>query len=123
MSSDRSPQAEPAVAAPLQPHRQGRWPWLGLALLALLLTGFALGESRGWPWLVANALAGPSIGVSCFQWALMTEKTSIVLPIVATSPLLVIPLTRLVDGERITKRSVTGGLIAVAGVIGLTVVR
>ena len=79
--------------------------------------------SGGWPWLVANALAGPSIGVSCFQWALMTEKTSIVLPIVATSPLLVIPLTRLVDGERITKRSVTGGLIAVAGVIGLTVVR
>ncbi len=79
--------------------------------------------SAGWPWLVANALAGPSIGVSCFQWALMTEKTSIVLPIVATSPLLVIPLTRLVDGERITKRGVAGGLIAVAGVIGLTLTK
>lgn len=76
--------------------------------------------SAGWPWLAANALAGPSIGVSCFQWALMTEKTSIVLPIVATSPLLVIPLTRLVDGERITKRGIFGGIIAVGGVIGLT---
>jgi drug/metabolite transporter (DMT)-like permease len=87
------------------------------------------GESRspdwrgGWPWLVSGALAGPSIGVSCFQWALMTEKTSIVLPIVATSPLLVIPLTRLVDGERITKRGVVGGIIAVAGVIGLTLTK
>jgi drug/metabolite transporter (DMT)-like permease len=75
---------------------------------------------RGWPWLVGGALAGPSVGVSCFQWALMTEKTSIVLPIVATSPLLVIPLTRWADGERITKRGVAGGIIAVAGVIGLT---
>jgi drug/metabolite transporter (DMT)-like permease len=77
----------------------------------------------GWLWLVAAALAGPSLGVSCFQWALMTEKTSIVLPIAATSPLLVIPLTRWVDGERITKRGVIGGLIAVAGVIGLTLAR
>jgi drug/metabolite transporter (DMT)-like permease len=76
--------------------------------------------SGGWPWLVANALAGPSLGVSCFQWGLMTAPTSIVLPIVATSPLLVIPLTRLADGERITKRGVVGGLIAVGGVIGLT---
>jgi drug/metabolite transporter (DMT)-like permease len=79
--------------------------------------------SAGWPWLVAAALAGPSLGVSCFQWALMTEKTSIVLPIVATSPLVVIPLTRWVDGERITKRGVIGGLIAVAGVIGLTLAK
>ena len=79
--------------------------------------------SGGWPWLVAAVLAGPSLGVSCFQWALMTEKTGIVLPIVATSPLLVIPLTRWVDGERITKRGVAGGLIAVGGVIGLTLVK
>ncbi len=99
-----------------------------LLWLYLKATRRAAGErpnnwSAGWPWLVANALAGPSIGVSCFQWALMSEKTSIVLPIVATSPLLVIPLTRLVDGERITKRGVAGGLIAVAGVIGLTLTK
>lgn len=30
-----------------------RWPWLGAALLLALLAAFALGESRGWPWLVA----------------------------------------------------------------------
>jgi len=79
--------------------------------------------SAGWPWLAANALAGPSLGVSCFQWALISKGPSIVMPIVATSPLLVIPLTRWVDGERITKRAVTGGLLAVAGVIGLMVAK
>lgn len=77
----------------------------------------------GWPWLVGNTLAGPTIGVSCFQWALMTSPTSVVLPIVATSPLMVIPLTRIVDGERITKRAICGGAIAVAGVIGLTLAK
>jgi len=77
----------------------------------------------GWPWMVTAALAGPSLGVTCFQWALITEKTSIVLPIAATSPLLLIPLTWWVDGECITKRSVAGGGIAVAGVIGLTLAR
>lgn len=77
----------------------------------------------GGPWLIANALLGPSLGVTCFQWALMTEKTSVVLPIVATSPLLVIPLTRWVDGEGITWRAVGGGIIAVGGVIGLTLAK
>jgi drug/metabolite transporter (DMT)-like permease len=77
----------------------------------------------GWPWLVASGLAGPALGVTCFQWALMTEETNIVLPIVATSPLVVMPLARLFEGERITRRSIVGGVIAVAGVIGLTLAR
>jgi len=74
-------------------------------------------------WVVANALAGPVIGVSCYQWALATTPSGIVLPIVATSPLLAIPLAWWLEGDRPTTRSVTGGVIAVAGVIGLTLVR
>jgi drug/metabolite transporter (DMT)-like permease len=72
------------------------------------------------PWLVVNALFGPTFGVTCYQWALFTTPTSIVLPIVATTPLAVMPLTRIMEGERFTKRAVIGGLVAVAGVIGLT---
>jgi drug/metabolite transporter (DMT)-like permease len=76
-----------------------------------------------WPWLGANCLTGPAFGVTCYQWALMNAPTNIVLPIVATTPLVVIPMARMMEGERITKRAVIGGIIAVAGVIGLTWVR
>ena len=78
---------------------------------------------RAWPWLIGNALAGPSFGVACYQWALMTTPTNIVLPIVATTPLLVIPLAHFLEGERITRRAVVGGIIAVAGVVGLTLAK
>jgi drug/metabolite transporter (DMT)-like permease len=74
---------------------------------------------KAWPWVIGNGLAGPAFGVTCYQWALMVEKTSIVLPIVATTPLVVMPLAHFLEGERITKRAVFGGIIAVAGVIGL----
>ncbi|MEY2466313.1 MAG: hypothetical protein QOD03_834 [Verrucomicrobiota bacterium] len=77
----------------------------------------------GWPWLIGTGLAGPALGVTCFQWALMSEKTSIVLPIVATTPLVVMPLAHFLEGDRITWRTVLGGVIAVAGVIGLTLVK
>lgn len=78
---------------------------------------------KAWPWLIGNALAGPSFGVACYQWALMTTPTNIVLPIVATTPLLVIPLAHFLEGERVTHRAVIGGVMAVAGVVGLTLVK
>jgi drug/metabolite transporter (DMT)-like permease len=75
---------------------------------------------KGWKWVLGNGLAGPVLGVSCYQWALMTEKTSIVLPIVATTPLAVMPLAHYLEGDRITWRTVLGAILAVAGVIGLS---
>ncbi len=74
---------------------------------------------RGLPWLIAHALAGPAAGVTCFQWALMLQPANIVLPIVATTPLAVLPLAHFFEGEPVTRRAVLGSLIAVAGVIGL----
>jgi drug/metabolite transporter (DMT)-like permease len=76
--------------------------------------------ARGLKWVAANAMVGPAFGVSCYQWALMTEKTSIVLPIVATTPLAVMPLAHYLEGDRITWRTGLGGVLAVAGVIGLS---
>jgi drug/metabolite transporter (DMT)-like permease len=74
------------------------------------------------PWIVLNALAGPALGVSCFQWALKNHPTGLILPIVATAPIVVIPFSWWIDGDRPTLRSVVGGVIAVAGVAGLTMI-
>jgi drug/metabolite transporter (DMT)-like permease len=70
-----------------------------------------------WPWITANALSGPALGVGCYQWALMQEKSGVVLPIVALTPLVIIPFSRFVEGERPRKRSLIGGVVAVAGVV------
>jgi len=74
---------------------------------------------QAWPWVIANALAGPTLGVAFYQWALAVAPTGIVLSIVATTPLAVIPLTMLLDGERPTVRSLIGGAVAVFGAAAL----
>jgi len=74
---------------------------------------------RAWPLVVCNALSGPAIGVACYQWALRTTPSGIVLPIVATSPLVTMILTWLFDGEKPTRRATLGGIIAVLGAAGL----
>ena len=71
------------------------------------------------PWIIANSFAGQTLGVSCYQLALQTTKSGIVLPIVATTPLVAMPLAYVIDKEKITLHSVIGGIIAVAGLVGL----
>ncbi len=73
-------------------------------------------RARIWPWILTNALSGPALGVGCYQWALSQRGTGVVLPIVALTPLVIIPFSRYVEGERPRKRSLVGGVIAVIGV-------
>lgn len=75
-----------------------------------------------WGWVTLNAVAGAVLGVSCLQIALTTIPTGVVLPIVAVTPIVVIPFSFVMEGERPTPRSLAGGLIAVAGVVGLSLV-
>ncbi len=75
---------------------------------------------QAWPWVVVNSLSGPAIGVACYQWALSIAPTGVVLSIVALTPLVVIPFTLVLDGERPSVQSLIGGAIAVFGVIALT---
>jgi drug/metabolite transporter (DMT)-like permease len=77
------------------------------------------GWRSAWGWVVFNGVAGPCLGVSCFQWALAMAKSAVVMPIVATTPLIVMPLARWVGGERMTVARLVGAAIAVAGVAGL----
>ena len=76
-----------------------------------------------WPFVAANTLAGPTVGVGCYQWALQTTPSGIVLPIVATSPLVTIVLSFFLDGLRPTRRAVLGGLLAVGGAVALKLVQ
>jgi len=74
-------------------------------------------------WILANALIGPVAGVGCYQWALATTPSGLVLPIAATTPLLAIPIAFWLEGDRPTRRSILGAVIAVAGCIALTLNR
>jgi drug/metabolite transporter (DMT)-like permease len=108
----------------------------GICLLLVKRGGFqanALGTERTlgvsgkwgkvWPWVLLNGLAGQTLGVSCMQRALETTPTGIVLAIIATTPVIVIPLAMVFEHERPTWHSLTGGVIAVAGVVGLVLSR
>jgi drug/metabolite transporter (DMT)-like permease len=74
-------------------------------------------KGKAWMFVLLNAIAGPTLGVACFQWALSAAPSGVVLPIVATTPVVTIPLAYWIDGDRPTMRSIVGGVIAVAGTV------
>lgn len=78
---------------------------------------------RAWPWVSANALTGPILGVTCFQWALRSTPAGIVQPIVAAAPLLTMPFAAWLEGSRPRPTYYLGALLAVVGVAGLFVFR
>jgi drug/metabolite transporter (DMT)-like permease len=78
---------------------------------------------RIWPWVLGNSLAGQTLGVTCVQWALEKTPTGIVMTVTAMTPIILLPMTRIVEKEKIGIRSLIGAVIAVAGVIGLTFLR
>ncbi|MGH7940335.1 MAG: DMT family transporter [Limisphaerales bacterium] len=75
--------------------------------------------ARVWPWVLGNGLAGQTLGVSAMQWALEKTPTGIVTAIIAMTPVVLLPMTRMTDGEKIGARSIAGAVMGVGGVIGL----
>lgn len=101
-------------------HLLGRKPFGPLADSAPGGSGL---PPRAWGWMIANGMAGPVLGVGCYQWALATTPSGLVLPIAATAPLLAIPIAFWLEGDRPTRRAIIGGILAVAGCIALTAAR
>lgn len=100
--------------------------WLAAAIFRARTTAQPPSAPRwreGWLFMLANALAGPSLGVGCYQLALKAKGSGIVLPIVATSPLVTIVLSWWLDRIRPTRRAVLGGLVAVAGAVALALLQ
>jgi len=80
----------------------------------------ALAKWKGvWMWVAANGLFGQTLGVSAYQWALEQLPTGVVLSVVSLTPLTVIPMARVVEGERPSRHSLVGTVVAVGGVVGL----
>ncbi len=59
---------------------------------------------------------------SSFHWALSSTPTGLVLAIVSTTPLVIMPFSSVMEGEKFTRRSICGGVLAVAGAIVLVTV-
>jgi drug/metabolite transporter (DMT)-like permease len=70
-------------------------------------------------WMIMNGLAGPALGVACYQQALIDLPSAIVLSVVATTPLLALPMQWAVEGRRPGWRAWIGGALAVIGVVVL----
>jgi drug/metabolite transporter (DMT)-like permease len=68
-------------------------------------------------YVALTAASGPVFGIICFQWALATTPSAIVQPIVAMTPLVVMPMAWFLEGDRPGGRAVAGALISVAGVV------
>lgn len=94
---------------------------VGPAPAAPRATGGGWRNLLRWRWTLAHAVSGAVLGVTCYQWALATTPSGIVLPIVATTPLVVIPFAYWLEGERPTRRSLLGGIVAVAGAVALRI--
>ena len=71
------------------------------------------------PWIFGNAVAGPVLGVACYQWGLRDSPSAIVLSIVSTTPLAVMMLSFIFEKTRPTPRALSGSLLAVLGVVAL----
>lgn len=93
------------------------WEKLGASRLPAGLTGADRRLSTA-GWLLMAALAGPVIGVSCFQQALASMSSGgLVLAIVAVTPIVLMPMAWMLEKDRPTLLAAAGALIAVTGVI------
>lgn len=63
-----------------------------------------------------GAVFGPFLGVTLSLYAVQHTQTGIAASIMATTPLLIIPLSALVHKERVTVRAVAGAAVAFVGV-------
>jgi drug/metabolite transporter (DMT)-like permease len=102
----------------------------GLAIAAIALVISAVrrdaplsAKSKAAVWVIANALTGPVLGVTCYQWALRTTPAGVVQPIVAAAPLLTIPFAAYFERSRPRLAYYVGACLAAAGVAGLALAR
>jgi drug/metabolite transporter (DMT)-like permease len=68
-------------------------------------------------WMLMNGIAGPALGVACYQWALTQHPAALVLSVVALTPLIGLVMQWAVEGQRPSWRLWVGGAVAILGVV------
>jgi len=91
------------------------WNTRGDGLLAQLRRPYAF-TTAPW-WMLMNGVAGPALGVACYQWALTRHDAALVLSVVALTPLIVLVMQWGLEGRRPSWRLWVGGAIAILGVV------
>lgn len=128
-----------AVALELSVHGSGITAAFQRVVAGLLFSAVAVllirvfGSKKDWeswrtpldrtvaPWLLGAALFGPVIGVSLFQLALKSLESGVVLAVVALTPIAMMPLAMVTEGDHPSRLSIIGAFVAVAGVILLNI--
>jgi drug/metabolite transporter (DMT)-like permease len=77
----------------------------------------ALGEHRALGWAAVGAFLGPFLGVSLSLVAVQRIPAGVAASLMATTPVLIIPLVVLLRREHVGLGGVAGALVAVAGVV------
>lgn len=91
------------------------WGWSGLrGEIRPILS--KLSDRRALSALAGGALVGPFLGIWLSLWAIQHTRVGIASTLMALPPVLLLPLSALFFGERITWRGVLGTLITFAGV-------
>ncbi len=92
----------------------------GLVTGSLRDTFRALADRRALRMTAAGAVFGPVIGVTLSLTAISLTNTAVAATIMATSPVIVIPLVWIIYRHRVSPRAILGALVAIAGVAVLT---
>jgi len=67
-------------------------------------------------WILINGIFGPVLGVTCWLWAVSTINPGIVQSIAAVSPLISIPVARLLEQEKLGAPFFIGAPLAILGI-------
>ena len=78
--------------------------------------GRALRDARGLAWTAVGSVFGPFLGVAMSLLAVRLTHVGVASTIMATTPVLVIPVVVLLGRERVSPRAVGAAVLAVAGV-------
>lgn len=75
------------------------------------------------PWMALSLVTGPLVGMATYQLAVVhAPSVGLVQAVLATMPLSIIPLAWWLEGDRPSRRSVVGGVVAVFGLVAMLLV-